>query len=46
MWVLVGTCGLRLVTEGVLISVMHVSTGAVNARGSENTFSPQSTYMG
>ena len=35
----VGTCGyLRLVTEGVLISVMHVSTGAVNARGSENTF--------
>ena len=34
-----GTCGLWLVA-GVLVSVVHVSTGTVNARGSENTFSP------
>ena len=33
-----GTCGLWIVAEGVLVSVVHVSTGTVNARGSENTF--------
>ena len=41
-----GTCGLWLVAEGVLVSVVHVSTGTVNARGSDNIFSPPSPYMG